>query len=99
MNDERLYKVLLAPHTTEKTSRIADLKQRQIAFKVLRDATKQDIKKAVEKFFKVTVETVRTLNVKGKTCRFGGRQGKHQDWKKAYVILKEGDDINFGGVE
>jgi large subunit ribosomal protein L23 len=98
MNEERLSKVIVGPCSTEKAQIIAD-KFRQIAFKVLPSATKAEIKKAVELHFKVEVSQVTTLNVKGKTKRFSGRLGKRKDWKKAYVTLKEGFDINFGFAE
>lgn len=95
MNKERLMKVLLAPVISEKSVGAAD-DANQVAFKVTTDATKQEIAAAVELLFEVNVENVRTLNVKGKTKRFGQRMGKRSDWKKAYVRLAEGQDINFG---
>ncbi len=94
MNKERLLKVLLAPLISEKSVAAADTGN-QFAFKVARDATKPEIKAAVEMLFEVEVEQVRTLVVKGKTKRFGQRMGKRADWKKAYVRLKAGQDINF----
>lgn len=99
MNQEHLMKVLLAPCITEKGTRLAEQVRRQIVFKVLRNATKSEIKQAVESLFKVTVESVQVCNIKGKVRRFGQREGRRQDWKKAYVCLKEGDDINFSGIE
>lgn len=95
MNKERLLKVLLAPVITEKSVGAAE-EVSQVAFKVSGDATKPEIKAAVEMLFEVNVTDVRTLNVKGKTKRFGQRMGKRSDWKKAYVRLAEGQDINFG---
>jgi len=94
MNKERLMKVLLAPLVSEKSASLAD-DSNQFAFKVTTDATKPEISAAVELLFEVEVEQVRVLNVKGKSKRFGQRLGKRADWKKAYVRLKEGQDINF----
>ena len=97
MNNERLMKVLLAPIVTEKASRLAD-SANQVAFRVLTDATKQEVAKAVELLFEVKVDSVRILNVKGKQKRFGQRLGKRQDRRKAYVRLQSGQDIDFGGA-
>ncbi len=94
MNEERLTKILLAPMRTEKTHRIAD-KSNQIAFKVLTTATKREIRKAVEKLFKVTVTNVQVINVRGKYMRHGQLDGYTKDWKKAYVRLAPGQDIDF----
>jgi large subunit ribosomal protein L23 len=94
MSKERLLKVLLAPLVSEKSVNAADTGN-QFAFKVAKDATKPEIKAAVEMLFEVKVENVQTLNVKGKSKRFGQRMGKRPDWKKAYVRLAEGQDINF----
>jgi large subunit ribosomal protein L23 len=94
-----LMNVLIAPHVTEKSARVAD-QHKQYVFKVMRGATKAMIKRATELMFNVKVEQVRVMNVKGKTRRFGGRPGVRPDWKKAYVTLAEGHDINFmGGKE
>jgi large subunit ribosomal protein L23 len=98
MNTERLYHVILAPHVSEKSTRVAE-KGNQIVFRVRRDASKPDIKAAVEKMFNVEVEAVTVSVVKGKTKGFGRTPGRRQDWKKAYVRLKAGQDINFAGVE
>ena len=97
MNQERLAKVLLAPHVSEKATIAAD--NGQFVFKVAKDATKLEIKRAVEAMFEVEVENVRTLNVKGKTKRVGAIAGRRKNWKKAYVSLKEGQDIDFVGAE
>ena len=97
MNDERLMKILLAPRVTEKSTYTAD-KHRCVVFKVMRDATKPDIKKAVEKMFEVEVESVQVLNVRGKSKMFRRARGKRPDWKKAYVRLKPGFDIDFTGA-
>lgn len=94
MNKERLMKVLLAPVISEKSVAAAD-SGNQFAFKVTKDATKPEIKAAVEMLFDVNVKKVQVLNVKGKSKRFGQRMGKRADWKKAYVRLAEGQDINF----
>jgi len=99
IREERLLKVLLAPHVSEKATLTAE-NDNTVVFKVVNDATKAEIKAAVEKLFEVEVTGVRTLNVKGKTKRFGARSGKRSDWKKAYVTLGEGADIDFvGGAE
>jgi large subunit ribosomal protein L23 len=79
---------------SEKAAIAADA-SRQYAFKVITDATKPEIAKAVELMFEVQVEAVQTVNVKGKSKRFGAVQGKRADWKKAYVRLKEGQEIDF----
>ncbi len=91
---ERLHKIILAPVVSEKSTRAAE-KSNQAVFKVLRDARKPEIKLAVEKLFNVKVEAVRTLNVKGKSKRFGAFSGVRSDWKKAYVTLAEGQEIDF----
>jgi len=98
MSQERIMKVLLAPHVSEKTTRAADTAN-QVVFKVLPDATKPEIKKAVELLFEVKVESVQTANSKGKLKRFGQSIGRRKNWKKAYVKLAEGQDIDFMGGE
>jgi len=98
MNQERLMKVLLAPHVSEKSTNVAE-QANQVVFKVVPDASKDEIKLAVEKMFEVTVEAVQVVNVKGKNKRNRFGSGKRKDWKKAYVSLKPGDDINFIGNE
>jgi large subunit ribosomal protein L23 len=99
MKEERLLKVLVAPHVSEKSTMAAEANN-TVVFKVAKDANKAEIKAAVEKLFEVEVEGVRTVNVKGKTKRHGMSLGKRSDWKKAYVVLKEGQDIDFvGGAE
>ncbi|MFV1921862.1 MAG: 50S ribosomal protein L23 [Methylotenera sp.] len=95
---DRLLQVIVAPQITEKATYVAD-KYQQIAFKVLRNATKPEIKAAVELVFKVEVESVTTANVLGKTKRAGRVMGKRNDWKKAYVCLKPGQEINFAAGE
>ena len=95
MNQERLMQVLLGPVVSEKATLAADASQ-QFVFRVARDATKREIGKAVELLFEVQVDQVQVLNVKGKNKRFGGRNGKRPGWRKAYVRLKPGQDIDFG---
>ena len=95
---DRLLQVIVAPQITEKATYIAD-KYQQIAFKVRTDATKLEIKAAVELVFKVEVQAVTTINVGGKTKRAGKSMGKRKDWKKAYVSLKPGQEINFAAGE
>jgi len=96
MNQERLMKVLLGPIVSEKATLAADASA-QYAFRVAPDATKREIGRAVESLFEVQVERVQVLNVKGKRKRFGQRMGKRKDWRKAYVRLMPGHDIDFGG--
>ena len=98
MNEERLLKVLLAPHVSEKSNRIAE-RYNQVTFKVISDATKPEIKAAVELLFKVKVKGVTVLNVKGKRKRFGALAGRRSDWKKAYVSLEAGHEIDFLGAQ
>jgi large subunit ribosomal protein L23 len=93
---EYLMNVLLSPIVSEKASTVAD-QHHQIAFKVLRSADKPMIKEAVELLFKVKVKAVRVCNVKGKSRRFRGTKGSLKDWKKAYVSLEDGYDIDFTG--
>jgi len=94
MNQERLYTVLVEPHFTEKVSGLGD-ETNQYAFKVAPDATKAEIKEAVEKLFSVSVEKVSTLNVKGKRKRTMRGMSRKKDWKKAYVRVAAGQDIDF----
>ena len=98
MNQERLLKMLLSPHVTNKTYEVAE-RSSYVVFKVVTDATKKEIKKAVEMLFEVQVEDVKTVNVKGKSRRFGRIEGRTKDWKKAYIRLAEGHNINFIGSE
>ncbi len=98
MNQERIFKVLLGPHVSEKATGLAESND-QIVFKVETTATKLEIKKAVEQLFNVKVESVSTLNVKGKTKRTVRGLGKRTDWKKAYVSLQPGQDIDFASAE
>jgi len=97
MNKERLYQIILKPIISEKAMMAAD-KYGQIIFQVLPNATKVEIREAVEELFEVKVKSVQVSNVRGKVKRFGRTQGKRSNWKKAYVCLQEGDDINFLGM-
>ncbi|CAP45302.1 50S ribosomal protein L23 [Bordetella petrii] len=98
MNAERLMQVILAPVVTEKATFVAE-KNQQIAFRVVADATKPEIKAAVELLFKVQVESVQVLNRKGKVKRFGRFVGRRRSERKAYVALKEGQEIDFAEVK
>jgi len=98
MNNQRLYAVLLAPHVSEKTALAAEMQGRH-TFKVAIDASKLEVRQAVEKLFKVDVRSVQIVNVKGKTKRFGQSIGRRSDWKKATVRLAEGQDIDFMSIE
>lgn len=98
MKKERLMKVLLAPHISEKSTNVADANQ-QFVFRVVPDANKIEIKKAVELMFDVKVDSVQVTNVKGKRKRFGQIAGRRADWKKAYVKLQPGQDIDFMGAQ
>jgi len=94
MSKERLYKVILAPVVSEKATMAAELAN-QVVFKVIKDATKEEIRSAVELVFDVKVNAVQVLNVKGKTKRTRFGIGRRNDWKKAYVSLAEGQEIDF----
>lgn len=98
MNQERIFKILLSPHISEKATMVGD-KDNQYVFKVAKDATKLEIRKAVEQLWDVKVKAVTTLNVTGKNKRFGRLEGKRSDWKKAYVSLVEGNELDFLGAE
>ncbi len=98
MSQEKILNTLLGPHVSDKAYTIAD-DGSHVTFKVEKNATKLAIKKAVEQLFDVKVESVNTVNVKGKKRRFGRIEGRTKDWKKAYVKLAEGHDINFVGAE
>ena len=95
-DEGRLAQVLVAPIVSEKATRMGE-KQNQVLFKVLRNATKPEIKAAVELMFKVEVASVSTLNQKGKAKRFGKTMGRRDHVKKAYVALKPGQELNFSG--
>jgi large subunit ribosomal protein L23 len=98
MSNDRLYQVLLSPRVTEKTTMVGE-KSNQYVFHVIKDASKVEVKGAVELLFEVNVESVRMVNVKGKTKSFRTRPGKRSDWKKAYVRVQEGQVIDFLGGE
>ena len=106
IQQERLLKVLKAPHISEKATNNAE-KGNTIVFKVALDANKVEIANAVEALFEVKVDSVRTVVVKGKTKRHGAKSGRRSDWKKAYVTLQEGQSLDFvegaaeqfGGIE
>lgn len=93
-NQERLMKLILAPVVSEKSTLVAD-RNRQYVFRVAQDATKPEIKAAVELMFKTQVRSVQVANVKGKRKRFGRHEGRRRNWKKAYVCLAPGQEINF----
>ena len=97
MNNERLYKVVLGAHISEKATLIAD-ETNQITFKVAKDATRPEIKEAIEKIYGVAVKNVTVLNVKGKMKRSWRGISKRPGWKKAYVRLEEGQDIDFSSI-
>lgn len=99
-NQERLMQLILAPQVSEKATHIAE-KHNQIIFRVAQDATKAEIKAAVELMWKaqnIQVETVQVANVKGKEKRFGRFMGRRSNWKKAYVGIKAGQEINFAEI-
>jgi large subunit ribosomal protein L23 len=93
-SEERLLKIIEAPLISEKSTRVADQNE-QVVFRVVSDATKPEIKAAVEKLFNVQVESVQVLNVKGKNKVRGRQVGRRKDWKKAFVCLKAGQEINL----
>jgi large subunit ribosomal protein L23 len=98
MNQERLSNVLLGPRVSEKSTLVAD-KHKQFVFKVVGDANKDEVKRAVELMFEVQVAAVQVCNVKGKSKTFKSRSGNRKGWKKAYVKLKPGFDIDFLGTQ
>jgi large subunit ribosomal protein L23 len=97
VNEKRLYQVIQGPHTTEKSVRLSSEKhkQKQIAFRIAADATKTEVKVAIQKLFSVVVKSVQVVNLPGKTKHFKQRAGKRSGSKKAYVTLAEGYDINL----
>jgi len=98
MNQERIYQVLLGPVVSEKAANVGE-QGNQVVFKVRCDANKREIKNAVQKLFNVVVEDVRTVNVKGKNKRTRYGIGHVSDWKKAYVRLAQGQEIDFAIAE
>ena len=97
-SEERLLNILRAPQISEKATFVAE-KNEQVIFRVASDATKPEVKAAVEMLFKVNVESVQIAVVKGKQKRFGKFSGRRSDWKKAYVCLAPGQEINFASSE
>ena len=95
-DEGRLMQVLVAPIVSEKATMVAD-KTNAVTFKVLQDATKPEIKAAVELLFKVEVDKVSVVNIKGKTKRFGRSIGRRDNLRKAYVCLKPGQELNLVG--
>lgn len=98
VNNSRLMQVLVAPIVSEKATMIAE-RANQVAFRVLQDATRDEIKAAVELLFKVQVESVQVLNQRGKSKRFGRFEGRRRNLRKAYVSLKAGQEINFAEAQ
>jgi len=97
-NADRLMNVLLAPIVSEKSTMLAE-RRRQYVFRVADDASKPEIKAAVELLFKTQVDSVTVSNVKGKAKRFGRFNGRRRNWKKAFVCLAPGQEINFAATE
>ena len=98
MNQERIYKIILGPVISEKSAQLGESANHAV-FKVVRDAQKPEIKAAVEQLFNVKVKSVQVLTVKGKTKRTRYGVGRRSDWKKAYVRLEQGQDIDFAFAE
>ena len=97
LDEERLYQIILKPVISEKSTGLAD-KHSQVVFQVKTDARKDEIRQAVEKLFAVKVKRVQVVNVRGKVKRFGKTPGARSSWKKAYVCLQDGQDIDFLGM-
>ncbi len=97
-NQERLLTILLGPHVSEKTTRVAE-EANQVVFRVRRDSTKAEVRKAVEMLFEVDVKNVQVANCRGKLKRHASTYGRRRDWKKAYVTLAEGQNIDFLGAD
>ena len=97
MNEERIFQILKTPHISEKSAVLGE-EANQAVFQVSTDAKKAEIKAAVEQLFNVKVVNVRTANMKGKTKRQGLRRGKRNDWKKAYVSLEQGHEIDLASI-
>jgi large subunit ribosomal protein L23 len=97
MNQERIFQILKSPHISEKSAVLGD-SANQAVFRVATDARKTEIKAAIEQLFDVKVAAVRTTNMKGKTKRQGARRGKRSDWKKAYVSLEQGHEIDLASI-
>lgn len=99
MNMERLHRVLVEPRVSEKATELGERPRKQFVFRVVKDSTKPEIKQAVELIFGVRVEHVRVCNTKGKQKSFRRQRGRRSGFRKAYVSLKEGYDIDFMGHE
>ena len=97
MNDERIFQILKSPHISEKAAILGDASNQHV-FRVATDAKKPEIKAAVEQLFDVKVANVRTINVNGKTKRQCARRGSRKDWKKAYVSLEQGHEIDLASI-
>jgi large subunit ribosomal protein L23 len=97
MNDERVFQVLKSPLISEKAAILGDASNQHV-FRVATDAKKAEIKAAVEQLFDVKVANVRTINVNGKSKRMGARKGRRKDWKKAYVSLEQGHEIDLASI-
>ncbi len=97
MNPERMYQIIKRPHISEKSALLGDAAN-QAVFQVATDASKGEIKQAVEQLFNVKVADVRTVNMKGKSKRMGMRRGRRSDWKKAYVSLEQGHEIDLASL-
>jgi len=97
MNDERIFQILKSPHISEKAAILGDAANQHV-FRVATDAKKPEIKAAVEQLFDVKVADVRTINVNGKSKRMGARMGSRKDWKKAYVSLEQGHEIDLASI-
>lgn len=97
MNENRVFQIIRSPHISEKAAILGDATNQHV-FKVSGDAKKNEVKEAIEQLFKVKVSKVRTLNVKGKSKRQGTRLGTRSDWKKAYVSLEAGHEIDLAVV-
>jgi large subunit ribosomal protein L23 len=97
MNDERVFQILKSPHISEKAALLGDSANQHV-FRVATDAKKAEIKAAVEQLFDVKVAGVRTINVNGKSKRMGMRKGRRKDWKKAYVSLEQGQEIDLASI-
>lgn len=98
MNQERLLTIILSPHLSEKAT-IAAQERREYVFEICKSATKPEVKEAVENLFKTQVDAVRIVNVKTKPKRFGAMQGSSKAWKKAYVTLQAGQQIDLAGTQ
>ena len=97
MNDERIFQILKSPHISEKAAILGDASNQHV-FRVATDAKKPEIKAAIEQLFDVKVADVRTINVNGKSKRTGARKGSRKDWKKAYVSLEQGHEIDLASI-